>query len=336
MSHPVRLALRAPPHLPFIQGWPGIPASSTRKPAAVNGTLEVRTGANPIKARWIRVELRKYEALPPGFPTSSQGETWEHVGTISTVWSAPQGKDWETLEQGDFSFSLSLPLDIPPSVEMMRKTGVRYELVGALCYRQKGGMFKKEAAPIVKVSEPLLIVKHELHSAWPIYNTPDMTTGSSNEMTLTVQRPSTAFGPLDRLILTATLKSSRAAPFQLKGFECQLIEVITSLPLADPKTGKPKRNRASSQPVIRSRIIASARVAVSESVGKGGEKSARMNMAAPSSDKLLTTVNHARSIKVDYRIEVKAICQGVPEIKMGGMSYIVGPYSSPHAQQAVK
>ena len=335
MSHPVRLSLRAPPHLPFIQGWPGIPASNNRKPAAVNGTLEVRTGANPIKARWIRVELRKYEALPPGFPTSSQGETWEHVGAISTVWSAPQGKEWETLEQGDFSFSLPLPDEIPPSVAMMRKTGVRYELVGALCYRQKGGVFKKEAAPIAKISEPLLIVKHELHSAWPVYDVPDTTMGSSNDMTLTVQRPSTAFGPLDRLILTASLRSNRALPFQLKGFECQLIEVITSLPMNDPKTGKPKR-RSSSQPVNRSRIIGSARVAVSESVGKGGEKSARMDMAAPAADKLLVTLNHGRSIKVDYRIEVKAICQGVPEIKMGGMSYTVGPYSRPHAQQAVR
>lgn len=50
MSHPARLSLRAPPHLPFIQGFPGIPGGKDRKQAALCGTVEVRVGAQPIKA----------------------------------------------------------------------------------------------------------------------------------------------------------------------------------------------------------------------------------------------------------------------------------------------
>ena len=337
MAQPARLSLRAPPHLPFIQGWPGIPESSTpsRKASTIDGSLEVRIGQTTIKAKWLRVELRKYESLPPGFPTSSQGETWEHVGDISTLWSAPQGKEYDALEQGDFKFSLTLPENIPSSVEMFRGTGVRYELVAALCYRQKGGMFKKEASPIIKASEDIRIINHRYHSAWPIYQQPGTTVGTSNDLTLTVQRPSTAFGPGDRLLLTATLKSARPQPFQLKGFECQLVEYITALPQVDPKATT-KKKRQSSQPFSKSRIIGTARMAISESVGKGGEKSARLDMAAPAGDKLFLTINHARVFKLEYRMEVKAVCQGVPEIKMGGILYTVGPFARPHAQQAVK
>jgi hypothetical protein len=231
MSHPARLSLRAPPHLPFVQGWPGIPSSSNRPEAGVHGTVEVRIGPAPIKAKWVRVEIRKYESLPPGFPGSiSQGETWEHVGEIVNLWKAPEGKEFGDLEQADFKFYLPLPEVIPPSVELPKGTGVRYELVAALCYRQKGGVFKKEAFPIMKISEALRITKHELHSAWPLYNIPDSKSGAgpSGEVGLVVQRPGSAFGPTDRILLTATMRSSRPKPFKLKGFDCSLHEIITA------------------------------------------------------------------------------------------------------------
>ena len=337
MSHPARLSLRAPPHLPFIQGWPGIPSSSSRKDPAVHGTVEVRLGPEPIKARWIRVEIRKFESLPPGYPYSSAGETWEHVGEICTLWSAPAGKDWDTLEQADFKFLLPLPENTPPSVELAKATGVRYELVAALCYRQKGGMFKKEGAPIMKISEPLVITNHDLHSAWPLYNIPDKGTvvGANGEVTLSIQRPCSAFGPNDRILLTATLKSSRPQPFKLKGFECHLHECVTAIPPAPDSQPTKKSKKPPPRPVTKRRTVASARCAVDENVGRGGEKSARMDMPAPNNG-LLVTVNHARTMEVAYELEVKAICDGLPEVKMGGIKYIVGPFAKTHAQQAVK
>ncbi len=344
MSHPARLSLRAPPHLPFIQGWPGIPPSPNRKQPAIHGTVELRIGPQPIKARWVRIEIRKHEAPPPGFPSSSsssESRTWEHVGEIGTLWSAPEGKEWGNLEQADFKFYLPLPVNIPPTVEMGKNGGVRYELVAALCYRQKGGIFKKESAPIMKISEPLRITKHELHSAWPLYNTPDARTVSSQDrqINLTVQRPSSAFGPGDRILLTATIKSARPQSFKLKGFDCQLLEIITAIPTANPAAStKSRKSKPTAQPTSRSRIITSVRNAVDESVIIGGEKSARMELVMPP-EKVTMTIESARSMEMRYELEVKAVFDGMlelRELKMGGIKYVVGPFARSHAQQAVR
>ncbi|WVF73183.1 hypothetical protein IAT40_008002 [Kwoniella sp. CBS 6097] len=343
MSHPARLSLRAPPHLPFIQGFPGIPpcpASATspeRKPAGVHGTLELRIGHLPVKAKWVRVELRKHEILPAGFPGATPEGTWEHVGAISTLWQPPQGKEWDSIETADFKFFIPLPENIPPSVELPRSTGVRYELVAAMCYRQKGGLFKKESSPIVKSSEWLLITKHELHSAWPIYQIPDSRTiqAANGQINLTVSRPSTAFGSGDRIQFTATLKSAKSQPFKLKGFECTLLEVVTSIPLPpDPSSTKGKKRKSLQQPIAKTRPIGAVKAVVDETVGLGGEKSARIELHV---DRALVTVKHARTIEVGYELEVKAVTDGLREkVEMGGIVYIVGPFARAHAQEAVK
>lgn len=345
MAHPARLSLRAPPHLPFVQGFPGIPPSDPSSPGpprlqpAVHGTVELRVGNTPVKAKWVRVEIRKHEILPPGFPSSSTtpATIWDHVGEIVTLWQPPAGKDYDTLETADFKFLLPLPANLPPSVEMLKETGVRYELVAALCYRQKGGLFKKEATPIMKVSEPLRIVKHDLHSAWPIYNQPDAKSQQAlgGVLTLTVQRPSTAFGPTDRILFTASLKSMQAKPFKLKGFECSIHEVITVFPTQTSTSTNKRKSKLPPQPTVRSRVIASTRAAVDESVGRGGEKSVRVDMGVPS-DKLLMTVKQAKMMAVGYELEVKTVSEGAPEVACSGIQYTVGPYARTHAQQAVK
>jgi hypothetical protein len=295
----------------------------------------VRTGAQAIKAKWVRAEIRKYESAPPNFPSSA--ETWEHVGEISTLWAAAPGKDWDDLQQADFKFYIPLPDNLPPSVELQKNTGVRYELVAALCYRQKGGVFKKESAPIMKISEPMRITTHDVHSAWPVFNIPDsrQVTSSNGELTLSVQRPTSAFGPGDRILYTATLKSARPKPFKLKGFECNLVETITVTPV--PETaGKNKKGKGPPQPITRNRIVASARHVIDESIGRGGEKSARMDLAVPA-DKLLVTLSHARTLGIRYDLEVKAVCDnGIQHLGIGKIAYTVGPYARSHAQQAVR
>ncbi|KAK4689338.1 hypothetical protein P7C73_g757, partial [Tremellales sp. Uapishka_1] len=336
MSSPARLSLRAPPHLPFIQGWPGIPASPNRKPPGVHGTVELRIGAVPIKARWVRIEIRKHETVP-GIAGSG---SWEHVGEIVDLWKVKPGQEWDMLDTADFKFFLPLPDALPPSVEVGKSGGgIHYELVAALCYRQKGGLLKKESAPIMKVSEPLKIIKHELHSAWPLYNLPETRATSSNngEVSLSVSRPSTAFGPTDRILLTATLKSTRRKPFKLKGFDTNLVEIVTVYPqLPVQSAAKSKKQKAAAPPIVKSKIIATSRSAVDESVGMGGEKSARIEMVVPP-ERLLTTVKNARLMMLEYELEVKAVCDGVPEGgRVAGMKCIVGPFSRAHAQQAVR
>lgn len=260
-----------------------------------------------------------------------QGDSWEHVGEIVALWQPPAGKDWGDLESSDYKFSLPLPENIPPSVEVM-KGGIRYELVAALCYKSKGGMFKKETTGIAKISEHLRITKHELHSAWPIYNKPESRTFSDpkSSYSLTVQRPTTAFGPADKILLTATLRSKRTQAFKVKGFDVHLHEVLTAL----PRPSKDKRKKPTEE-IVKSRIIASTRCAIGEMIAMGGEKSARIEMAVPK-DKLLLTVKGAKELEIGYELEVKAVCDTVPPISLLGIKYTVGAFSRPLAQQAVK
>lgn len=57
----------------YTRGWTGKEAAcSTRRaclpcygrPLHITQTVEVRVGNAPVKAKWVRVELRKYETLP--------------------------------------------------------------------------------------------------------------------------------------------------------------------------------------------------------------------------------------------------------------------------------
>ena len=81
-------SLRPPPHVNFIQGYPGIapsdsPSSLRARPAAhIAGTVEVRLGTKGLKASWLRIELRKLESI--------NGENWGELigrGPID-VWNA--------------------------------------------------------------------------------------------------------------------------------------------------------------------------------------------------------------------------------------------------------
>jgi hypothetical protein len=324
--------------LPFIQGFPGIPGGPSRRPPGVHGTVEIRVGAVPIKAKWVRVEIRKHEVIPPGFKVSSSEErsTWEHVGDIHTLWQPSNpNKEFDVLETADFKFFIPLPENIPPSVTMMKDSGIRYELVAAVCYKQKGGMFKKDAASVNKAVEDLRITKHELNSAWPLYNEPESfeAAGAKGQVTLTVQRPWSAFGPNDRILLTAVLRSNQPTPFRVKGFECTLLEVVT---ITQSTSSQDKRkSKKAAPPMTKSRTVATARYPIDEKVGRGGEKSARIDIPM-TPEKLLATVRNGRSIEIGYEMEVKAVCEGMPEVVVKGMRYIVGPFSRAHSQQAVR
>ncbi|OCF61136.1 hypothetical protein L486_00780 [Kwoniella mangroviensis CBS 10435] len=339
MSHPARLLLRAPPHLPFIQGHPGIPASPDRKAAGVHGSLELRVGSIPVKAKWVRVEIRKYESLPPGFPNtggSSSEPVWEHIGEINTLWKpSDESKETEQIETADFKFFLPLPENVPPSVELPRSTGIRYELVAALCYKQKSGLFKKESYPILKISEPLIVIKHDLHSSWPLYNIPDSKTikASNDQLTLNVSRPNTAFSSGDRIQFSASLKSTKSQPFKLKGFECTIYELITSIPIPpDPQGTKGKKRKSLQNPITKSRPISTVKAAVDERIGLGGEKSAKIEMLV---DRVLVTVKNARTLRVEYALEVKAVMEGIRDkIEINGIMYTVGVFDRNTAEQA--
>ncbi|KAL7418309.1 hypothetical protein Q5752_006767 [Cryptotrichosporon argae] len=378
---PARLSLRAPPHVPYISGHPGIPASAPGAPgpprlaARVSGAIEVRVAA-PVKAKWVRVEIRKFETVPP-LPTKSDRTpvtTWDFVACAeassavtgiaapggqgqgrgqgqgqgaapyAVLWSA-EGKEFAPLATADFKFSLPLPLDIPPSLDG-RHVGVRYELVGALCYREKGGLFRKESAPVMRVSQPLVVDRADLLPAWPAYAVPEQRRAESTGagagadaedgfVSLTAERPARAYGPGDRMLFAATLRSSSPAPFRLKGFEAHLVETTTLYP-PPPKPGAKTKAKASAQPHVQRTVIRVARAVVNESVGRGGEKSARLELDVPA-DKAYVTVTTAKTFRLDYEVVVEAVCEGLKgKLVVEGFKVVLGPYPKEAARHMVR
>lgn len=334
-SGPVRLLLRAPPHLPFVQGYPGIPAGGNRPAATVQGTVEVRT--NGVKAKWVRVEIRKHESVPGAVIGKSSGlSSTVHVGNPHILWKPGDGKEFDALSTADFRFVIPFPSESPPSVEL-RGCKITYELIAAVCYKGKGGLFKKDSSTIATVSEPLRITKYELASAWPMYNQLEQRTASAlnGAVTLVVDRPIQAFGPGDRIVVTATIRSEAQNQFRLKGFEMELVEIMTVFP-PKPDPNSKKKNKPPSPPTIKRNTVCNTRAVADGLVAPGGERGARLDLVVPS-DRQLLTVRGAKEFKVEYELVVEAACDGGPsKVRLGGMQCQIGTFPRSSAQQAVK
>ncbi|KAG9035208.1 hypothetical protein FS837_001996 [Tulasnella sp. UAMH 9824] len=125
--------LRPPPHVDFVQGFPGIPSNSERPLASVQGVVELRLGTSPVKAQWVKIELRKLETLPDG----GQANTYiDLVGDSPiTLWQAKN--EWDEIRSQDLSFQIQLPESIPPSLALGSSVGIRYELVASMLTKKK-------------------------------------------------------------------------------------------------------------------------------------------------------------------------------------------------------
>jgi hypothetical protein len=337
---PVRLILREPPHLPFIQGWPGVPQNDTRQSATVQGAVEVRVG-QPVKAKWVRVEIRKYEAVPNGASAAKAAfqNSWEPVGKVHLLWRSAENKEYDLLNTADFRFVIPLPQDLPPTVELSKISGIRYELVASVSYKGKGGLFKKDSSTVSTVSQTLRIVKYDLASAWPLYNQPEQrsTTAAGGQLTLVVDRNCLAFGPGDRMLITATVKSVMAQKFRVKSIELVLVEVLTIFPpTPDSHSSKSsKKIKAPQPPTVKRAVVAQARTLVGEFIGPGTETKGSLDLVVPTDRPVLTV--RAKEFGIEYELSVEAALECTPnKIGVTGIPCIIGTFSRSSAQQAVK
>jgi hypothetical protein len=334
----LNLILREPPHLPFLQGWPGIPASDTRPPATVQGTLEVRSSnSQPIKTKWLRIEIRKYEGPPNGSSKALQ-TNWGNVGRTHVLWQAPDGKDWEPLNTTDFRFVIPLPLDTPPTCDLGKNGGIRYELLASACYKGKGGFFRKDASVTISASQPIRIVKYDLASAWPIYNQPEERSSTSPDggLMFVVTCSRQAYGPGDRVVVSCALKSQMPQAFRVKSIELALTEVTTIMPQpSDGKTTLKKKSKNAALPTTKRSQVTSARTIVGEFVGPGTETRGMVDLLVPTDDALLTI--RAKSFHIEYELRVEAVLESSHgSIAVSGIPCVIGTFSKSSAQQAVK
>ncbi|TFK21305.1 hypothetical protein FA15DRAFT_672691 [Coprinopsis marcescibilis] len=225
----VTITLRPPPNVDFVNGFPGIPPSADRPQAMVKGAVEVRIqGQAGIKAKWVRVELRKIERLPPGGPTN---EFSDLVGPSPiNLWTAPD--EYGILQSQDFPFSIRIPESIPPSVELDSRAQIQYELIATVCTKGKKGFLRKSKPVVIPSKAPITIDKHELHSTWPIYCQHEIRQLTQEGVQLIVERYQACFGPGDRIAVSATVKSDSFNTLLLTGFELALKETMRLHPNA--------------------------------------------------------------------------------------------------------
>lgn len=146
----------------------------------------------------------------------------------------------------------------------------------------------------------IVIDKHELHSAWPIYLQPDIRQAARDGMSLIVERPNTCYGPGDRVFVRATVKSSRATII-IKSYEFTLRETaIFRGGAQDPKVRKPG-------PQVRTGFIGQQQIVVNRPVhpaANGGAHTVDLGCMVPSGH-TSTTVVTGDHIEVIYAMTIR-------------------------------
>lgn len=77
---------------------------------------------------------------------------------------------------------------------------------------------------------PIIVDKHELHSAWPIYAQPESRSRTIDGYTLTVNRTHTAYGPGDRIAVQTLVRNDTPRTNQVRYYEFSLREHVVYRP----------------------------------------------------------------------------------------------------------
>ena len=146
------------------------------------------------------------------------------------------------------------------------------------------------------------------------------------EMELTVMRNYSAFGPADRIEVMACLRSSRQKPLKLRAFHLELIEVITFRPPVSRGAKQVSSNRT--------RVVHEAKVPVGEKIGRTEEKKRSIALVVPAG-LVAHTTKGAKLFDIAYELSVKAIMEGMGDVKLEHLQVTLGIYGRPRAHDVV-
>ena len=166
------------------------------------------------------------------------------------------------------------------------------------------GILRRDATPTLSTAHPIIILKHELHSNWPVYSQHDRKETSKDGLTLVVERSRTCIGPGEQLELTATLNSESPIPFSFRGFDMTLRENVSFRAHPGAVTSK-KANI----PQARTTVIGDQKVPANVILHHGMQHVDTITCALPQSYNAMT-VDAARLIDIRYMIHVSAVLEG--------------------------
>ncbi|KAG5640819.1 hypothetical protein DXG03_006935 [Asterophora parasitica] len=285
--------------------------------------IEVRVGSQGVKAKWVRIELRKVETLPGG---GSSNTFYDFVGPSPVnLWNSSD--EYSLLRTQDFPFSIRIPESIPPSLALENRAGIQYELVASLCTKGKKSFFRRRKSTVVSTQAGIIIDKHELHSTWPVYCQPETRQVTQDGCTLTVDRNQTCYGPGDRIAVMALLRSDSLDSTVLRGFELTLKE--TTIFRAGAHSGK-----KSAAPQVRVVTISDNKLPINVPLRPGAENRAELTCSI-SPNHTTTSLNSARHIDVTYTLTVNAIVDNKSPIVLH-LPVVVSNWQRIVSQEAVR
>ena len=168
-----------------------------------------------------------------------------------------------------------------------------------LIFTPRRGFLRRDKPTVTATASTIIIDKHELHSTWPIYSQPETRSHSQDGVTLIVERSHTCYGPGDRVVVMATVKSDTLHTVLLRGFEFMLREttIFRAAPHTQGKKGSPQ---------VKVSSIGEQKVPVNATLYGGTQHKAELSITVPPHH-TSATINAARHIDINYVLTVKAL-----------------------------
>lgn len=166
-------------------------------------------------------------------------------------------------------------------------------------------------APIRETTAPIVIDKHELHSAWPAYLQPDTREVEKDGFQLTVERFATCYGPGDRVVMKCTIKSTSGTG-AIRSYEMALRE--TAIFRRGPSSG----TKSNVGPTVRSTFVGSEKLPVRVVIRPGLTDTVELKCTIPASH-TTTTVVTAQHIEIVYSVAVRATLEGGGDLVIDNM-----------------
>ncbi|KAG9022080.1 hypothetical protein FS837_006764 [Tulasnella sp. UAMH 9824] len=230
------------------------------------------------------------------------GRSVANPNLLASVKALPT-EAWYLEKQQDLSFQIQLPESIPPSLALESSVGIKYELVASMLTKKKG-ILRWEPTRTVTASSEIVIVKHELHSAWPMYARPESRGTMLDGHMLTANRIHCAYGPGDQIAVQTLVKNDTQQVSQVRYYEFALRERVMYKP-GGTQNGTRKMmtySQTSSRAIVEQMIP----ITMISPIHPGMEAKAELSLQVPF-NQTTTTVSFAHHIEVQFVIRVGAV-----------------------------
>ncbi|KAJ3567067.1 hypothetical protein NP233_g6605 [Leucocoprinus birnbaumii] len=299
----------------FVRGLPGIPPNDTiHRGARVEGQVQISLPFLGAPASLVEIQLQKSESVTlDGRESITTTDQIERI----VLWP-PRRQETSDIYAKNFSFSIRIPEDLPPSISLQKQgIEIQYSL-RAVVHRQNRISFWSDRP--LSCTMPVDITKYEHHPAWPIYHNPEPKQLYHGGMRFTSKPTRTCYSPGETISLNVELSvgSYSVIPRSVE-FTAKLQQVITTLssPTEQPDDSREQYDKKTTIDLISKEVANCARVDHSSTFA------AHLACRIPNRDinptlsyrsrfqiaysLIVTTIVHSEHLKIDVPIIISSL-----------------------------